>query len=155
MTKITLKTKQTSTVPTKIGKFVLPLLSYLMICGQWVVHRLLYFKFSLDYVSDDCMKIGTHTSAPLKDSGEKIMHTRGGKKNHRLWVWRISWRDGICCNLWSFPSSSKIVTALARSSVNPTLFICVITSVCCSISIWRYFSCQQASRNKWTPQGNP
>lgn len=43
------------------------------------------FKFSFDYVSDGCIKTGTHTSAPLKDSGNKIKHTQN-KKTHRLWV---------------------------------------------------------------------
>lgn len=44
ITKITLKTKQTSRVPTKNGKFALPFLSYLMIWGQRVVHRFLYLN---------------------------------------------------------------------------------------------------------------
>lgn len=78
----------------------------------------------------------------------------------RLWLWRISWREGVYCSLWSFPSSSKIVTVLARSYVKPTLFIRVITGVCYSVTTWRYFLCQQASRNKPPPlpqhtQGNP
>lgn len=93
MTKITLKTSKPLAARQKVENVIAISIKFE---DLWTISRssLSTFKFTLDYVSDGCMKTGTHTSAPFKDNGVKIKHIHK-KKSSALFVTYFLKRRGL------------------------------------------------------------